>query len=210
MDSNAFEKIDYTLSLLSAFADGKRHGCIINSVHQVTSSTPPKFIISVSKDNETCKAVAAAGSFCVTLLGKDCSEDVVDQFGYKSGRVGDKFAPYSDVRTDGAGNPYITEGMAARISCRVTDKLEIGNYVLYIGEATEAETLSQDGVLTLDAFTNRGKPVPAAATVYRTVRINAYRCTVCGYVYEGETLPPDFKCPICGASADKFELVKPD
>jgi rubredoxin len=30
-------------------------------------------------------------------------------------------------------------------------------------------------------------------------------CIVCGYVYEGEELPPDFVCPVCGAKADKFE-----
>ena len=30
-------------------------------------------------------------------------------------------------------------------------------------------------------------------------------CTLCGYVYEGESVPEDFKCPICGAGADKFE-----
>ena len=27
-------------------------------------------------------------------------------------------------------------------------------------------------------------------------------CTVCGYVYEGETAPE--KCPVCGVGADKF------
>ena len=30
-------------------------------------------------------------------------------------------------------------------------------------------------------------------------------CKVCGYVYEGEEMAPDFKCPICKAPADKFE-----
>ena len=30
-------------------------------------------------------------------------------------------------------------------------------------------------------------------------------CKVCGYVYEGETLADDFKCPICKAPASKFE-----
>ncbi len=33
-------------------------------------------------------------------------------------------------------------------------------------------------------------------------------CKVCGYVYEGETLPADFACPICKAPASKFEEVK--
>jgi rubrerythrin len=30
-----------------------------------------------------------------------------------------------------------------------------------------------------------------------------WRCTVCGYVYEGETSPE--KCPNCGAPSEKFE-----
>jgi rubrerythrin len=31
-----------------------------------------------------------------------------------------------------------------------------------------------------------------------------YVCSVCGYVYEGDELPADFKCPICKADASKF------
>ena len=30
-------------------------------------------------------------------------------------------------------------------------------------------------------------------------------CKVCGYVYEGDVLPEDFKCPICGVDASMFE-----
>lgn len=31
-----------------------------------------------------------------------------------------------------------------------------------------------------------------------------YVCKVCGYVYEGDTLPEDYKCPLCGAGAAYF------
>ena len=30
-------------------------------------------------------------------------------------------------------------------------------------------------------------------------------CKVCGYVYEGDALPEDYKCPLCGAGAEYFE-----
>ncbi len=30
-------------------------------------------------------------------------------------------------------------------------------------------------------------------------------CKLCGYVYEGDELPEDYKCPVCGAGADQFE-----
>ena len=32
-------------------------------------------------------------------------------------------------------------------------------------------------------------------------------CTVCGYVYEGEELQEDYKCPLCGVGPDQFEEV---
>ena len=35
-----------------------------------------------------------------------------------------------------------------------------------------------------------------------------WKCKVCGYVYEGENLPEDFKCPICKQPATSFEKVE--
>ena len=35
-----------------------------------------------------------------------------------------------------------------------------------------------------------------------------WKCKVCGYVYEGETLPEDFKCPLCKQPATAFEKVE--
>lgn len=29
-------------------------------------------------------------------------------------------------------------------------------------------------------------------------------CQVCGYVYEGDSLPEGYRCPVCGASAERF------
>lgn len=207
MDRRAFEKMDYALALVSVAADDKRHGCIVNSLHQVTSSFPPKFTVALNKDHETCKAVQAAGSFSATLLASDAPKELMNQFGYKSGRGGDKFAGY-EPETDGTGNPYLTEHMVAHYACKVVDQLVIGNYILFVGQITEAETLDKGSVLTLQAYSDRGKPVPASATAYRTVEINGYRCTICGYVYEGESLPPDFRCPLCNAPAEKFEKIE--
>lgn len=35
-----------------------------------------------------------------------------------------------------------------------------------------------------------------------------WKCSVCGYEYEGEELPADFVCPVCKAPASKFVEVK--
>ena len=207
MNKKAYEKLDYTLGLIAAEADGKRHGCIVNSFHQVTSSIRAKFTVTLNKENETTKAILAAGSFAITLLSAEADSEIINTFGYKSGRLMDKFEG-REVFTDKAGNPYLKEGMVSRISCKVVDRLDIGGYILLVGETTEAEVLDSGSVLTLKAFGERGRIAPANATVIREMESNSYRCVICGYVYEGENLPEDYKCPICRAPASKF--VKQD
>lgn len=33
----------------------------------------------------------------------------------------------------------------------------------------------------------------------------AWVCTVCGYVYYGDEVPDDYKCPLCGLGKDYFK-----
>ena len=33
-------------------------------------------------------------------------------------------------------------------------------------------------------------------------------CPVCGYVYEGDSIPEGFKCPVCGVPGEKFKAVE--
>ena len=68
-----------------------------------------------------------------------------------------------------------------------------------------------------------GKPLSALAeqmlhTVYQdrsgdlkqgeTKKMAKWKCSVCGYVYEGEELPEGFTCPLCKQSADKFVKIE--
>ena len=33
-------------------------------------------------------------------------------------------------------------------------------------------------------------------------------CPVCGYVYEADVMPEDFKCPLCGVPGSKFKVME--
>lgn len=44
----------------------------------------------------------------------------------------------------------------------------------------------------------------ASATTSRTVIQKKLTCSICGYIYNGDTAPE--KCPICKAPAEKFEM----
>lgn len=202
--AKTFARINYSMFVLAAAGEKKLEGCIVNSFHQVTSSSPYQFTVAVNQSNETCKAVVASGAFAISLLKKETPKDILDLFGYKSGRVVDKFQEIA-YKTDEAGNPYLTEHTLARVSCKVVDKLTVGNYMLFVAEVTEVEELAEGMALTLDDVTNAGQPTPPTATVYREVEQHGWRCTVCGYVHEAEELPDDYRCPVCKAGKDKFE-----
>nr|WP_304258132.1 [FeFe] hydrogenase, group A [Phascolarctobacterium succinatutens] len=39
-------------------------------------------------------------------------------------------------------------------------------------------------------------------------KMSKWKCSICGYIYEGEELPTDFVCPICKQGADKFVKIE--
>ena len=203
MNRKSFNRINYGMFIVSAQGETQAQGCVVNSLHQVTSSIPFKFSLTVNKSNETFKAIESSGAFAATVLAKDAPKELVDLFGYKSGRVLNKFEG-KDVKTDGNGSPYITEGAIARFSFKVVDKLDLGTYMLYIADATEGETLADGPALTVDDFKNAGNSTPPAATIIRTMEAVSWKCTVCGYIAEMEELPEGYKCPICKADRSKF------
>ena len=38
--------------------------------------------------------------------------------------------------------------------------------------------------------------------------MSKWKCKICGYIYEGESLPEDFTCPICKQPASAFEKIE--
>ena len=204
MNRKAFNRINYGLFIVGVGGEGQPQGCIVNSLHQVTSGRPYKFSLTVNKSNETFKAIEAKGTFAATVLAKDTPKELVDLFGYKSGRVVNKFEGL-DVERDGNGDPFVKDHALARFACKVTERLDLGSYMLYIAEAVEAEVLGEGPALTVDDYKNGGGSTPATATVYRTLEGNeGWRCSICGYVADKEELPDGYQCPICRANKDKF------
>jgi ferredoxin hydrogenase len=57
--------------------------------------------------------------------------------------------------------------------------------------------------MTYDYYHKNVKPKPNQAK-----EVKGYVCTVCGWIYEGETLPSDIVCPLCKHGADVFEKIE--
>lgn len=206
MNTKAFFKLSYGVYIVSANFEEKDGGCVINTLAQVTSS-PARLSIALNKNNETLRLIEGAGSFTAVVLAEDADMELIKTFGFQSSRDNEKFQQTSYDR-DLNGNPYPTEGIAARFSCKVTDRLDVGSHVILIGEVTEAEIPTESQVLTYADYHSKKKgTTPKNAPSYQESQTKGFRCSVCGYILEADELPQDFICPVCGKDASYLEKI---
>ena len=92
---------------MGSVLDGKYQGCVVNSLHQITSSNPAKFSLSLNKSNETYKGGGGrrqlrghrAGARHPQVSWWTCSA-------ISPAACVNKYEGFQ-VETDGAGNPYV-------------------------------------------------------------------------------------------------------
>ena len=202
IDNNAMFKFSYGLFVLTAKEGDKDNGCIINTAGQLTA-TPNRVQIAVNKGNYTHDMILHTGKFNISVLDEDVPFKVFQQFGFVSGRDTDKFADCDFTDRTQNGLKYLTKYSSAVISAKVISTVDCGTHTLFIADVTEAEILSNVPSVTYQYYFDHIKPKPAPAAEKKV----GWVCKICGYVYEGEVLPPDFICPLCKHGAEDFEKL---
>lgn len=203
MDKKTMYKLTYGLFVLTSKHDGKDNGCIINTAGQVTSE-PNRISIAVNKDNLTHDFIKNSGKFNISILSEAADFDVFKHFGFRSGRSADKFDGYSDCKRSANGLYYVTKGTNGYISAVVEQTVDLGSHTLFIASVEDMEVLSSVPSATYSYYQSNIKPKPEKVNAGGKT---AWRCEICGYVYEGEELPEDFVCPLCKHPASDFEKV---
>lgn len=204
VDPAAMHKFSYGLFVLTAKADGKDNGCIINTACQLTSS-PNRINIAVNKANFTHDMILKTGVFNVSVLAEDVPFDTFKRFGFASGKDTDKFAGFEEnIARSANGLLYVTSGTNAFMSAKVIDAHDYGTHTLFVAELTEAEVLREEPSVTYAYYFAHIKPKPQPKIEEEK---HGYVCKICGYVYEGDTLPDDFVCPLCKHGAEDFEKI---
>ncbi len=201
MDSKTMYKLTYGLFVLTSCYDGKDSGCIINTAGQVTSE-PNRISIAVNKANFTHDLVKKSGKFNVSILSEEAKFETFKHFGFQSGRDVDKFADYEQCKRSANGLYYVTAGTNGYISATVEQEIDLGSHTLFIAAVDDMEVLSDAPSTTYSYYQSSIKPKPEKAVAGGKT---AWRCKICGYIYEGEELPADFICPLCKHPASDFE-----
>ncbi len=217
IDPKAFHQFSYGVFLLSAREGDRDNACIVNTAIQA-SSEPRQVSVCCIKGTCTQEMIARTDHFCVSTLTQSTPYSFFEHFGMQSGNLVDKFAEVDALDRAGAHVERCECGLIyessanAFIDCEVVSAEDLGSHILYIGKAVEARLLSDEPSLTYESY----RTVTRKATRFeQTSEVNspvdgeviAWKCAICGYIYEGDQIPIDFICPICKHGAEDFEPV---
>lgn len=174
-------------------------GCCVDAVSQVSAEEYPLIAVSVMKGNYTNSLLKKNKKFALSVLGKEANPKIIETFGMKSARDIDKFSEIST--TEVLGVNVINDSLGYMI-CEVVDMIENGTHTLFIGRLVEADIYQDSEAMSYQYYQEHKNDLLKVTTEKGKT---AFICTVCGYIYYGEEMPDDFKCPKCGVSKDLFE-----
>ncbi len=200
LDPTALFKIGYGLYVVSCNDGAKDTGCIVNTVTQVTAS-PNRIAVTVNKQNYTHHVIKKTGKLNINCLSEDAPFSVFENFGFKSGRTENKFDGVPFTRSAN-GLAVLSQHINAYISLSVESYADLGTHGMFICSVTGAEKVNDNESMTYAYYHASVKPKP------KTQGKKGFVCRICGYIYEGESLPADFVCPICKHGAEDFEPIK--
>jgi flavorubredoxin/flavin reductase (DIM6/NTAB) family NADH-FMN oxidoreductase RutF len=199
-DMTALFRIGYGLYVVTSNDGHKDNGLIVNTVTQVTDS-PNRVAVCINKQNYSHHVIKQTGVMNVNCLSTEAPFSVFENFGFQSGRTADKFAGEELTRTDN-GLVMLRKYVNAVMSLKVIQYIDLGTHGMFICDVTEARVISNAPSMTYAFYHAHVKPRPA------TEGKKGFVCKICGYVYEGETLPDDFICPLCKHGAADFEPIQ--
>ena len=197
------QKLSYGLFVLTAKTGEKLNGCITNTAIQVTTE-PNQIAFAVNKANLTHDMVKESGRFVISIISEKAEFSLFKHFGFQSGRNVDKFADFDSYKLTESGIPYITAGINAYLEGEVVSASDLGTHTLFVCKVTDMEVLTEDASATYAYYHANIKPKPQEVKKTEEGKV-IWRCTICGYEYEGDPIPDDFICPWCKHPASDFE-----
>lgn len=201
---SALFNIGYGLYVITSNDGKKDNGMIGNTVAQVASG-PNRIMVSINKGNYSHDVIKETGIMNVNCLSVDAPFSVFQNFGFQSGRDSDKFADGVAKRSEN-GLAVLAQYVNACISLKVEEYIDMGSHGMFICTVTEEMILGDKETMTYTYYQNNVKP--KRKTEEEAPKKKGWVCKICGWVYEGEELPPDLICPICKHPASDFEPIQ--
>lgn len=197
---SALFNIGYGLYVITSHDGKKDNGLIVNTVTQVTN-TPNRIAVTVNKESYSHHVIKQTGKMNINCLTVDAPFGIFERFGFVSGRSEDKFKDFEPLRSDN-GLAFLPRYINSFMSLKVEQYVDLDTHGMFICSITESRVISDRDTMTYSYYHENVKPKP------ETQGKKGYVCKICGYIYEGDSLPDDYICPLCKHGAADFEEIK--
>ena len=177
----------------------KNGGCIVDAVSQISSGDNPLVAVSVMKNNYTNELMKKNSKFALSVLGKNVNPEIIKTFGFNSMRDINKF---ENTETTLIEDINVIKNSLGYMLCEKVDSIDNDTHTLFIGKIIEADVYEDKEPMSYQYYQSHKEELLKVTTENGNT---AWGCSICGYVYYGDTLPEDYKCPVCGVAKDFFD-----
>jgi len=132
---DAMSRFPGVVTLITTRDGEERRGITATAVCSVTAE-PPSLLVCLNRKTGTCASVGRTGRFAVNLLGQEAG-DLAMRFAGAGGVTGEAKFAAGDWHEDDHGLPYLADALLS-LSCEVSEQIEAGSHVVYIGQIREA------------------------------------------------------------------------
>lgn len=213
MDKKVLRDLTYGLYAIGVKENARNCGCIVNTVFQITNDIP-RIAISMNKENYTNELILKNKRFSVSILSEKTNPIVISKLGFVSGKDHDKWDGFLFEEMDHL--PIVKENALGHMICEVESVSETSTHNVIIAKVINAKKDMDENAMTYVYYHEviKGK-APKKAPTYEEVEKHseneAWVCSICGYVYDGDDFEKesdDYVCPLCGVNKELFEKKK--
>lgn len=177
----------------------KDGGCIVDSVSQISGGDNPLIAVAVMKKNYTNELLKRNDKFAISVLGMKVKPEIIKTFGFNSSRNINKFQEVNKTEVEGIN--IINDSLGYMV-CEIIDSIDNDTHTLFIGKLIEADMFQDEEAMSYGYYQEHKEELLKVTTEQGKT---AWICTICGYIYYGEALPEDYKCPVCGVERNLFQ-----
>lgn len=175
-------------------------GCVVDAVSQVSGGDSPLIAVAVMKKNYTNELLKKNSKFSLSVLSKTVEPEIIKTFGFNSMRDINKFESIETVEVEGVN---VIKDSLGYMVCEIIDSIDNDTHTLFIGRLVTSELYEDGEAMSYQYYQENKEDLLRVRTDNGNT---AWICTLCGYIYYGAEVPEDFKCPICGAGKEAFEI----
>ncbi len=178
----------------------KNGGCIVDAVSQISSGDNPLVAVAVMNSNFTNELLKENDTFAISVLDKEVDGKIIETFGLNSMRDINKF---EEIETVEINEIKIIKQSIGYMLCEKVDMIENETHTLFIGKIIEADVFNDLEPMSYSHYQSHKDEILKVKTEDGKT---AWICTICGYIYYGDSIDDDFRCPICGADKYDFKI----